>query len=96
VKFTRRLTIFSIAAGIVWFVACVGTGFFLRPFIVLCGWPVTLSHKLLPVTFPSDVFDIAWPKLCVISLVSWMVLALLAATASHCALLLCEQSHLER
>jgi hypothetical protein len=82
-KFTRRLFRCCSAGVIVWFIACVGTGFYLRPFIVLCGWSVVLLHRLLPVSFPADVAELAWPKLCVISLISWVTVAVSVAAVSH-------------
>ena len=87
-KFTRRLFRYCIAGVIVWFFVCVGAGLYLRPFIMLCGWPVVLLHRILPVSFPADVDEVAWPKLCLISLISWVTLAVFVAAVSHWVLVL--------
>jgi hypothetical protein len=82
--FPRRLFRYCIAGVFVWFVACVGTGLYVRPLFTLCAWPVLLLHRLVPASFP-DVYETAWPKLCVISLISWIVVAVLVAAVSHWA-----------
>src|SRR6266852_9883313 len=81
-KFTRRLFRYCSAGVIVWFIACLGAGLYLRPFVVLCGWSVVLLHRLFPMSFPADVYELAWPKLCVISLISWVAVAVAVAAAS--------------
>jgi len=87
-KFTRRLFRCCSAGVIVWFIACVGTGLYVRPFIVLCGWSIYLLHRFLPVSFPADVYELAWPRLCVISLISWVTVAVSVAALSHWVLVL--------
>jgi hypothetical protein len=83
VKFTRNLFRCCTAGVIVWFIAAVGTGLYIRPFIGLSGWSVALLHRVLPVRFPADVDELAWSKLCVISLISWLAVAVFVAVVSH-------------
>ena len=82
-SFTKKLNRCCSAGVFVWFVACVGTGFYLGPLIMLCAWPLVLLHRLLPLNFPADVYELAWPKLCVVSLISWVAVAMFVAVVWH-------------
>lgn len=82
-KFTRRLFRYCIGGVIIWFIACVGTGLYLPPFIILCGWPLMLLHLLFPATLPDWFYEFAWPIDCLVSLIAWLLLAVLAAAVSH-------------
>ena len=68
---------------VIWFVACVGTGLYLPPFMILCGWPLFLLHPVLPVSLPDWFSHYGWYIDCLISLIAWVLLAAIAAVVSH-------------
>jgi hypothetical protein len=83
VKFKIRLLKYSICAVVIWYLACVGTGLYLRPFILLCNWPVALLHFGFPNIFPRADDELSWTTVCLTSLGAWLLVAVVASVVAH-------------
>jgi hypothetical protein len=82
-KFSRRLFRYCLAGAVIWFLAGMGTGLYLRPFMILFGWPLFLLHPFSSGALPDWFNKYTWSTACLISLTAWVLLSALAAAVAH-------------
>jgi len=66
-----------------YFTYAIGGKYLALPFAGLSMWPNFLAATLLPKQLPEWFYELAWPIICLISLIGWVLLAALVAIVVH-------------
>lgn len=81
--FARRIFAYCLGGIGICYLSCVSTGLYIRPCMVLFGWPMFLLHPRSSPSLPEWFSHYSWSINCLVSAAAWTLLAAIAALVHH-------------